>query len=162
MFDRRNRMLRVWIAVAPTWSSGPRVQEPPPPVTPEPSSTASPPFPEARHPLPRPGTPSPPAASGDPLNQQPWIKLVGGRVDLFDELDRHLESLDPAGRQSAEHACLRLQEIQQRCGVELIDPPGTFERVLLHQPVGPSSGLSTGVVCIISPAFPGVPTYPST
>jgi molecular chaperone GrpE (heat shock protein) len=82
------------------------------------------------------------------------MKLVGECADLFDELDSHLEGLDPAGREIAEHVCLRLQEILQRCGVELIDQEGTFERTL-HQPVGPSLGLGTEAVRarVISPGF---------
>lgn len=82
------------------------------------------------------------------------MKLVGECADLFDELDSHLEGLDPAGREMAEHVCLRLQEILQRCGVELIDQEGAFERTL-HQPFGPRASAGTnGVwVKIVSPGF---------
>jgi hypothetical protein len=66
----------------------------------------------------------------DPLDNKPWIKLVEEGVDLFDELDSHQEGLDPAGREIAEHVCLRLREILERCDVEVIDEDRPFDRTL--------------------------------
>ena len=110
----------------------------------QPTETAPP---DASPPLPP--APQPPA---DPLDNGPWLKLVENCVDLFDELDSHLDHFDPSGRELAEHTCLRLQEILQRCGVELIDQPGDFERSL-HQPVEPGTGLNSATVRPISPGF---------
>ncbi len=124
----RDSMLRVWIPVARVQSDRPAVQQSPPCAAPAPETPA------------------------DPLDNQPWLKLVGECVDLFDELDGQLEYLDAGGPEIAEHVRLRLQEIMQRCGVELIDQPGAFERTL-HQPIGTSAGLSTVAVSIISPGF---------
>jgi molecular chaperone GrpE (heat shock protein) len=93
--------------------------------------------------------PQPPT---NPLDNGPWLKLVENCVDLFDELDSHLDHFDPSGREVAEHTCLRLQEILQRCGVDLIDQPGDFDRSL-HQPVEPGTGLNSATVRPISPGF---------
>ena len=117
----------------------------------QPSESISP---DARPPLPQAAQPTPPAPQPppDPLDNGPWLKLVENCVDLFDELDSHLDHFDPSGRELAEHTGLRLQEILQRCGVELIDQPGDFERSL-HQPVDPSAHLGSATVTIISPGF---------
>ena len=102
-----------------------------------------------------PETPSgspPPRPVVEPIDNRPWMKLVEECVDLVDELDGQLAALDPGGREIAEHVCLRLQEVLQRCGVTLIDQPGAFERTL-HQPVGPGTGAGTPQVEVLSPGF---------
>lgn len=90
----------------------------------------------------------------DPIDNKPWMKLVEECADLFDELDRHMDALDPERREMAEHVCRRLQEILERCGVELIDQEAMFER-RLHQLVGLSVGMSpeAATARIISPGF---------
>ncbi len=126
MPDLRDWMLGMWRRLGRGQTDSPAAQQSPPCAAPE--------------------TPA------DPLDNQPWLKLVEECVDLFDELDGQLECLDAGGPEIAEHVCLRLQEIMQRCGVELIDQPGAFERTL-HQPIGTRTGLSTAAVSIISPGF---------
>ena len=62
-------------------------------------------------PLAQAGQPTPPQPSTDPLDNGPWLKLVENCVDLFDELNSHLDHFDPSGREVAEHTCLRLQDV---------------------------------------------------
>lgn len=102
-------------------------------------------------------TPMPTAAGldADPLDNVAWLKLASECVDLYDELDGHMDALEPPTQEIAEHVCLRLQEILQRCGVEAIAQNRRFDRTL-HQP--PPGGLPSGAgpgpeVNIISPGF---------
>jgi len=160
MLSMIGRMIRVFRSLAKIRQRATNVLRPPLPdrisssiPTPRPAVTAFPssPFPP---PTKAPSFSSSVDPSPDPLDNEPWMKLAGECADLFDEIDRHQESLDPAGREMAEHISLRLQEILQRCGVELIDRDGTFQRTL-HQPVGP--GIDPGAeevrARVISPGF---------
>jgi molecular chaperone GrpE (heat shock protein) len=68
----------------------------------------------------------------DSLSDKHWLKLVEECVDLFDDLDRHFASFDPARQELAEHMLLQLQEILERSEVEIITGDTIFER-RLHQ-----------------------------
>jgi molecular chaperone GrpE (heat shock protein) len=89
----------------------------------------------------------------DALENRAWLKLVNECTDLYDELDTHADGLDAAGREIAEHACLRLQEILQRNGVELIDQDGPFERKLHQLPAGAPTAGAGPPIQVVTPGF---------
>ena len=103
-----------------------------------------------------PARPSRPNSSNadDPLNDKRWLKLVEECIGLFDDLDRHLASFDPARQALAEHVLLQLQEILERSNVELITDDTTFER-RRHQPEPPTTGVVPGtpIIKTLSPGF---------
>jgi molecular chaperone GrpE (heat shock protein) len=89
----------------------------------------------------------------DPLSDKRWLKLVEECVGLFDDLDRHFASLDPARQDLAEHLLLQLQEILERSDVEIIAGDTIFER-RLHQSEQADIGAVSGV-CIVETLSPG-------
>ena len=94
------------------------------------------------------------STSHDPLDNREWLGLVEECVALFEDLDRHRDSMQAGGREVADHACLRLVEILQRRGVEIVEGDETFVRGR-HQPVGrgepPVEG--QGIAETLSPGF---------
>ena len=95
-----------------------------------------------------------PTHHDDPLNDKRWLKLVEECVGLFDNLDRHFASFDPARQELVEHVLLQLQEILERSDVELIAGDATFER-RRHQPEQPDARAAPGTPIIetLSPGF---------
>lgn len=93
-------------------------------------------------------------ASGDPLDNKPWISLVEDCVELVDELDRVIDSLDPPRQEMVEHAIDRLREILERSSVDVITEEASFDRNR-HKPVNPAPGLSSGapIAQTLSPGF---------
>lgn len=93
-------------------------------------------------------------SSPDPLDNTPWMNLVEKCVDLIDELDRLLESLDPPRQEMAEHVISRLQEVLERSGVNVISGDTQFDRSR-HESATRKSGLSPGtpITATLSPGF---------
>jgi len=58
----------------------------------------------------------------------PWMKLVEECVEVVDELDEHMDSFDGPRREIARHVILRLEEILERSGVEVISDDAIFDR----------------------------------
>jgi hypothetical protein len=94
----------------------------------------------------------PPPATGDQLDNRPWLALVEECVALFDELDRHAAAFDPPRREVAEHVTCRLREILERCGVEPVDGDTTFDRNR-HQPDGGAAPPAAPIAEVLSPGF---------
>lgn len=94
------------------------------------------------------------ADDADALSNKRWVTLVEELVDLFDELDRHFASFDPARQELADHVLLRLQEILVRSGVDLIVGNSTFDSHR-HKPeqIGPGQNPGTTMVETVSPGF---------
>lgn len=90
------------------------------------------------------------AHTADPLDNRPWIGLVEDCVQLLDEMDRDFEHAEPERKDLAEHVVLRLSEILERAGVEVIDGEATFDRTR-HQAPKASPGMA--VVATISPGY---------
>lgn len=89
-----------------------------------------------------------------PVVDEHWLKLVQECVDLYNDLDKRLASFDPSRHELVEYVLLQLQEILERCGVELIDGDTVFERSR-HQPERPAAGVVAGETIIetVSPGF---------
>jgi hypothetical protein len=68
------------------------------------------------------------AQSKDSLDHKQWMELVEEIVSLLEELARHRNNLDPLARELADHVNLRLEEILERSGVEVIANEASFER----------------------------------
>ncbi len=83
-----------------------------------------------------------------------WLKLADECAFLYDELDELQPHLDAGGRQLADHVCLRLREILERRGVQVIAGDTTFDHNR-HQPSGPLEHAITGapVADTTSPGF---------
>lgn len=83
-----------------------------------------------------------------------WIKLVEGCVDVVDELDEHSDGFDTSRRELASHVVLRLEEVLERSGVEIITGEPTFDRAR-HKPVGTGAAASPGTTIseTLSPGF---------
>jgi hypothetical protein len=64
-----------------------------------------------------------------------WLSLVEECVELLDELERHKEDFDPPRIELIEHVTMRLTELLERSGVEIISDETNFDR-LRHQPDG--------------------------
>ena len=95
---------------------------------------------------------SPPVA-GRP-EDGPWMRLVEECVEVVDELDRHMNTFDAPRREVAEHVVLRMEEVLERSGVEVISDEPIFDRGR-HQPVGASATTSSGAAIAetLSPGF---------
>lgn len=89
-----------------------------------------------------------------PAVDEHWLKLVQECVDLYNDLDKRLASFDPSRHELAEYVLLQLQEILERCGVELIDGDTVFERSR-HQPERSAAGVVAGdtIIETVSPGF---------
>lgn len=93
-------------------------------------------------------------ATGGPLSNRPWTKLVEECVDLFDELDRLHGQLDGARREMAEHVSEKLKDMLLRSGVEMIADEHAFDRHR-HEAVGGATSIVSGAVVgeTLSPGF---------
>ncbi len=87
----------------------------------------------------------------DPLHDEAWTGLVESCVELVDELDRTRERFDPARRELTEHVLLRLEEILDRPGIEVIRDEKSFSRDR-HQP-DRKAAAGSAVVETLSPGF---------
>ncbi len=83
-----------------------------------------------------------------------WMKLVEECVEVVDELDRHISTFDAPRREVAEHVVLRIEEVLERSGVEVISDEPIFDRSR-HQPIGASATASPGAAIseTLSPGF---------
>jgi len=94
-------------------------------------------------------------ATSDPLDNKPWLDLAKDCLALFEEMDRNRDFFETQGeRQLADHIGLRLQEILERSGLEVIDTGGPFGRNL-HQPDRSAAGTAPELLAveIRSPGF---------
>lgn len=90
---------------------------------------------------------------GEPLENRPWIKLVEECVELVDELDQHSRSFDGPRRELTEHVILRLEEVLERSGVEVISGEETFDRGR-HKPDGVGTAAPGAAISgTLSPGF---------
>jgi uncharacterized tellurite resistance protein B-like protein len=62
------------------------------------------------------------------LDNKPWVDLAEGSVELLDELDRQMPHFDSARQELADHVILRLEEVLQRSGVDVISEETVFDR----------------------------------
>lgn len=94
------------------------------------------------------------AAPADPLENKPWVKLVEECVELVDELDGHARSFDRPRQELAEYVILRLEEVLERSGVEVIAGEPTFDRGR-HKPDGAGAAADPGAAVseTLSPGF---------
>jgi hypothetical protein len=94
-----------------------------------------------------------PESSGSVENKR-WLKLVEECVELYDQLDRNRGRFDRAGRELTDHVTYRLQEILDRCGVELIAGEMTFDYTR-HQPEQTTASVAVGapIAETLSPGF---------
>ena len=88
------------------------------------------------------------------LEDGPWIKLVEECVEMIDELDEHMAGFDAPRRELADHVILRLKEILERSGVEVISNEAAFDRSR-HKTAGESAAPVPGAAIseILSPGF---------
>src|SRR5215216_2440197 len=87
---------------------------------------------------------SPPVTRVDRSGEGRWTELAEGCVDVIDELDQQL----------AEHVMLRLEEVLERSGVEVIVDEASFDRAR-HRPLSGGVEVSNGAAITetISPGF---------
>jgi hypothetical protein len=97
--------------------------------------------------------PPPPVEPRDPSGDDHWIDLAEGCIEVIDELDQNAEGFDSPRRDLAEHVVLRLEEVLERSGVEVITNDAIFDRAR-HRPV-PSDGAATTGVAISETLSPG-------
>jgi molecular chaperone GrpE (heat shock protein) len=104
----------------------------------------------------------PPAAPSQPfigqeeragLENKPWVNLVEENVNLFEECDRLLTSLDASSREFAQHVNCRLGELLHRAGVTIIAGDATFDRVR-HQS-DPADSIPTNGMPVAETQSPG-------
>ena len=88
------------------------------------------------------------------VENKPWLKLVEECVELYDQLDRNRGRFDRAGQELTDHVTYRLQEILDRCGVELIAGETTFDYTR-HQPEQTTASVAAGapITETLSPGF---------
>jgi hypothetical protein len=84
----------------------------------------------------------------------PWMKLVEECVEVVDELDEHKDGFDAPRRELAEHLILRLEEVLERSGVEVITDEPVFDRAR-HKPIANGGAAHPGAVIseTVSPGF---------
>ncbi len=85
---------------------------------------------------------------------EPWMKLVEECVEVIDELDRHMTSLDPQHQELADHVIIRLGEVLERSGVDVISDEAAFDSKR-HRPERAGSRTSPGATIAetMSPGF---------
>lgn len=90
----------------------------------------------------------------NPLEDERWMKLVEECVEVVDELDEHLDDFDAPRREVARHMVLRLEEILERSGVEIISNEGIFDRAR-HKPDPDHAAAENGATVreTLSPGF---------
>jgi hypothetical protein len=83
-----------------------------------------------------------------------WTGLAEGCVEVIDELDQHIVGFDAPRQELAEHVMLRLEEVLERSGVEVIMDEASFDRAR-HRPVSGGVAVSDGAAITetISPGF---------
>lgn len=88
------------------------------------------------------------------LDDTPCIKLIEGCVDVIDELDRHMGSFDPKRQELADHVSLRMEEVLERSGVDVISDDKTFDSTR-HKPERGTGRSSSGtpIAEVLSPGF---------
>jgi len=89
-----------------------------------------------------------------PAEDGRWMKLVEECVEVVDELDEHMDSFDGPRREIARHVMLRLEEILERSGVEVISDDAIFDRAR-HKPDAEHTVTDNGAAVIktLSPGF---------
>ena len=97
---------------------------------------------------------SPPVTRVDRSGEGPWTELAEGCVDVIDELDQHIVGFDEPRQELAEHVMLRLEEVLERSGVEVIVDDASFDRAR-HRPLSGGVEVSNGAAITetISPGF---------
>jgi len=82
------------------------------------------------------------------------MKLVEECVEVVDELDEHMDSFDGPRREIARHVMLRLEEILERSGVEVISDDAIFDRAR-HKPDADHAATDNGATVskTLSPGF---------
>jgi uncharacterized membrane protein len=68
----------------------------------------------------------PPAERRTSPDDGRWIDLVEGCVEVIDELDQNADAFDASSRELAEHVALRLEEVLEHSGVEVIEDEASF------------------------------------
>lgn len=88
------------------------------------------------------------------LDNLPWLGLVEECVELEDELAGLLEHMDAASQHVVDHTILRLQEVLERAGVEIITNESAFNRVR-HKavPAQPIPAPRTAINATLRPGF---------
>jgi hypothetical protein len=83
-----------------------------------------------------------------------WMTLVEECVEVVDDLDEHMDSFDTPRREVAGHVILRLEDILERSGVEVISNDAIFDRAR-HKPDADHSGTGNGAAVreTLSPGF---------
>jgi molecular chaperone GrpE (heat shock protein) len=84
-----------------------------------------------------------------------WLSLVEECVELLDELERHKADFDPPRVELAEHVTMRLTELLERSGVEIISDETSFDR-LRHQPDGRAAARAKPGAAISETLSPGL------
>lgn len=74
------------------------------------------------------------AWTSSPLQNKEWTSLVEECTEMMDDFERMQTDLDDAGREVAEMAVSRLQELLERRGVDLIADERAFD-LKRHKPV---------------------------
>jgi hypothetical protein len=97
---------------------------------------------------------SPPVTRVDRSGEGRWTELAEGCVDVIDELDQHIVGFDEPRQELAEHVMLRLEEVLERSGVEVIVDDASFDRAR-HRPLSGGVEVSNGAAITetISPGF---------
>ena len=98
--------------------------------------------------------PYPVRESENPLENIAWVDLAEKCVELVEELDRQVANFDPPRRELADHVILRLEEVLERSGVEVISEDTTFDR-RRHKPEKAESQIASGapITETLSPGF---------
>jgi molecular chaperone GrpE (heat shock protein) len=89
-----------------------------------------------------------------PWDDQAWMKLVEQCVGIVDELDHHMTAFDPQLQELADHVILRLGEVLERSGVDVISDDIAFDS-RRHRPEKAGSRTSPGATITetLSPGF---------
>ena len=89
-----------------------------------------------------------------PVEDGRWMKLVEECVEVVDELDEHMGDFDAPRREMAGHVILRLEEILERSGVEVISDEAIFDRAR-HKPHADHAATDNGAAVskTLSPGF---------
>ncbi len=89
-----------------------------------------------------------------PPDDEAWEKLVEECVGVVDELDRHMAAFDPERQELADHVILRLEEVLERSGVDIISDDETFDSKR-HKPEKATTKTSPGahITETLSPGF---------
>lgn len=96
-----------------------------------------------------------PGPNGDELlENEPWVGLVEDCVEVVEELDRHMTGFDSERKELADHVMLRMEEVLERAGVEVISDDETLDK-RRHNAEKSSAGHAPGdpIAETLSPGF---------